>query len=42
MGFDDLLAVLAAWGACDACPADIAGNGMVDFDDVLTVLAGWS
>jgi hypothetical protein len=42
VGFDDLLAVLAAWGACDACPTDIDGNGTVDFDDLLTVLAGWS
>jgi len=41
VGFDDVLAVLAAWGPCDACPEDLDGNGDVGFDDVLAVLAAW-
>ena len=42
IGFDDLLAVLAAWGPCDEdCPEDIDGSGTVGFDDLLLVLAGW-
>ena len=42
--FDDLLDVLAAWGACGGppCPADLNGDGSVDFDDLLAVLANWS
>ena len=39
---DDLLALLAAWGPCDAnCDADIDGNNAVDIDDLLTLLAAW-
>lgn len=38
VGFSDLLAVLAAWGSCPDCPADLDGNGEVDFDDLLTLL----
>ena len=44
---DDLLAVINAWGACEApdkCPADIAplgGNDVVDVDDLLTVINAW-
>jgi len=42
VGFDDLLAVLAAWGGCEeSCPADLDGSGAVDFDDVLSVLSAW-
>ena len=41
--FDDVLALLAAWGACgDPCPADLDGDGMVGFADLLIVLAMWS
>ena len=40
--FNDLLAVLAAWGPCAGCPADFDGNGFVDFNDLLTLLANWS
>lgn len=40
-GFNDLLQVLATWGACDLCPEDVDGNGAVDFDDLLMVLAAW-
>jgi len=40
--FDDLLAVLAAWGKCEGpCPEDVDNSGMVDFDDLLLVLAAW-
>ena len=42
--FDDLLAVLAAWGPCDPkkpCPADLDHDDDVDFDDLLTLLAAW-
>jgi hypothetical protein len=41
VNFDDLLAVLAAWGPCEGCPADIDGNGAVDFADLLQVLSTW-
>jgi hypothetical protein len=41
VGFGDLLAVLSAWGPCDACPEDIDANGNVGFSDVLLVLATW-
>jgi hypothetical protein len=40
-GFDDLLAVLAAWGPCAGCPADVDASGAVGFDDLLAVLAAW-
>ena len=44
--FDDVLLVLAAWGACDPpparCRADLDCNGAVDFGDLLIVLANWS
>lgn len=45
VGFDELLAVLTAWGPCDPppspCPEDFNGNGHVDFADVLELLAAW-
>ncbi|MFK7960250.1 MAG: hypothetical protein AB8G96_06960 [Phycisphaerales bacterium] len=40
-GFDDLLAVLAAFGACPNCAADINADGIVDFSDLLAVLAAF-
>jgi hypothetical protein len=44
--FDDLLAVVAAFGPCPAppapCPEDVDGTGEVAFDDLLAVLAAWS
>lgn len=39
--FDDLLTVLAEWGACPGCAADFDGNDTVDFDDLLTALSNW-
>jgi hypothetical protein len=37
----DLLAMLAAWGACPGCDEDLDGNGVVDVVDLLAVLAAW-
>jgi len=43
VGFDDLLAILSAWGPCGApCDEDLNGDGEVGFDDVLEVLANWT
>lgn len=38
---NDLLAVLADWGACPACPTDITGDGTVDINDLLMLLGEW-
>ena len=40
VGFDDLLATLAAWGPC-TCNEDVDGDGVVGFGDVLAILANW-
>jgi len=38
----DLLALLAAWGACaPPCPPDIDDSGVVDVTDLLALLAAW-
>ena len=41
----DLLALLAAWGACPTppapCPSDIDNNGSVEVIDLLALLAAW-
>jgi len=37
----DLLALLAAWGPCEACPEDLDGNGVVNTADLLILLANW-
>ena len=42
VNFDDLVSMLAEWGACSGCPSDIDGNGQVDFSDLLTLLGNWS
>jgi hypothetical protein len=46
VNFGDILAVIAAWGACPdppaPCPADVNGSGAVDFADVLVVIANWT
>ena len=41
VGFADVLAVLAKWGACPNCFEDINQDGAVEFADVLTLLANW-
>ena len=41
VGFNDLLAILAAWGECAECPEDIDDDGDVDFNDLLLLLAQW-
>jgi endonuclease/exonuclease/phosphatase family metal-dependent hydrolase len=45
VGFGDLLAVLSAFGACPAapadCPADFDGSGDVGFPDLLQILAAF-
>ena len=42
VNFDDLVGMLAEWGACSGCPSDIDGNGQVGFSDLLTLLGNWS
>ena len=46
VGFNDLLILLASWGACpsppDPCVADINDDGSVGFGDLLVLLAAWS
>jgi hypothetical protein len=41
VGFQDLLALLAAWGPCPGCPEDLDGSGEVGFQDLLELLAAW-
>ena len=41
VNFDDLVAVLTAWGSCSGCTEDVDGNGVVNFDDLVTVLTDW-
>ena len=36
-----LLILLAAWGACPACPEDTNLDGSVNVTDLLTLLANW-
>jgi len=41
---EDLLEVIASWGTCNGCTADIApscGNGEVNVSDLLVVIAMW-
>jgi len=37
----DLLAILASWGPCNACPADTDGSGDVTVTDLLALLGNW-
>jgi hypothetical protein len=37
----DLLALLASWGACESCPADVDGDHDVGVLDLLILLAEW-
>ena len=39
--FEDLLAVLSAWGECACCDEDIDASGIVEFEDLLAVLSRW-
>ena len=38
---DDLISLIANWGACDGCNADLNNDGEVGTDDLLIVLAAW-
>jgi hypothetical protein len=40
VGVDDLLALLAAWGAADS-PCDIDADGLVEVDDLVLLLESW-
>jgi hypothetical protein len=37
----DLLALLAAWGPCAGCAADLNGDGQVNVSDLLALLSAW-
>jgi len=41
VGFDDVLALLSAWGPCSGCVEDLDGSGEVGFDDLLQTLSAW-
>lgn len=41
VGFNDLVTLLAEWGACPGCGADLDGDDDVDFDDLVSLLALW-
>ncbi|UCD73825.1 MAG: VCBS repeat-containing protein [Phycisphaerales bacterium] len=41
VNIDDIFAVLAAWGPCDACPEDVNEDGVVNIDDIFEVLSNW-
>ena len=41
IGVPDLLALLAAWGPCQCCAADLNGDEAVDVEDLLILLANW-
>jgi hypothetical protein len=45
VGVDDMLAVIAGWGACPAspqpCPVDTNLDGLVDVNDLLAVITNW-
>ncbi len=44
VGFEDLIAVLSAWGPCNHpthCPEDLDGGGVVDLADLLIILSAW-
>ena len=44
VGVSDLLALLAAWGACanqNGCPEDLDDNSFVGLSDLLVLLANW-
>ena len=37
----DILAVIGAWGICDACDEDVNGDGFVGVADLLQVIEDW-
>ena len=37
----DLAILLAAWGACEGCPADLDANGQVNGADLAVLLGAW-
>jgi len=41
VGFDDILAIIAAWGDCPACPEDVNQDGVVNFADILAAIGQW-
>jgi len=41
VGFDDLLALFGAWGACGGCPEDLDGDGVVGVSDIGVLLSLW-
>lgn len=41
VSFEDILAILTAWGTCDGCPEDLDGSGEVAFGDLVQLLAAW-
>lgn len=41
VGIADLLAIIDAWGACEACPADLDNNEVVNVADLLIVIDAW-
>jgi agmatine deiminase len=38
----DILELIASWGPCNGCNADLDGNGDVDVGDLLIVIENWS
>jgi hypothetical protein len=41
VGVDDMLLVIAAWGPCAGCDADINEDDVVGVNDLLAVIADW-
>jgi len=42
VGVNDLLHILADYGACPCCPSDLDGDGLVTVDDLLTLIGAWA
>ncbi len=39
--FQDVLAILSAWGMCPGCDEDLDDNGIVSFADLVILLGNW-
>ena len=39
---DDILAVIAAFGACAGCDEDVNGDGVVNVNDLLFIINCWN